>query len=210
MSNLLYIQASPRGERSYCIRTADAFIDAYKKEHPDDLIMTLNVFDEKIPAFDGFAVQAKYAVMHSTEHTKEQLKAWHSVEQLIEQFKSADKYVLAVPMWNFSIPYRLKLYIDNLVQPGYTFTYSQEKGYEGLAGDKPFLVVYSRGGQYQPGSGAEAFDMQKKYIDLILGFIGFESIKSIIVEPTLQGGTEIAQEKLTEAIRQAEQMALDF
>ena len=210
MSKLLYIQASPRGERSYCIRTADAFIDAYKKEHPDDRIVTLNVFDEKIPAFNGFAVQAKYAVMHGKEHTKEQLKAWQSVEKLIEQFKSADKYVLAVPMWNFSIPYRLKLYIDNLVQPGYTFTYSQEKGYEGLAGGKPFLVVYSRGGQYQAGSGAEAFDLQKKYVELILGFIGFEDTKSIIVEPTLQGGPDIAQEKLADAIRQAGRIAADF
>ncbi len=210
MSKLLYIQASPRGERSYCIRAADAFIDAYKKVHPGDQIVTLNVFDEKIPPFDGFAVQAKYAIMHGQEHTKEQLKAWQNVEKLIEQFKSADKYVLAVPMWNFSIPYRLKQYIDNLVQPSYTFTYSQEKGYEGLAGGKPVLVVYSRGGQYSPGSGAEDLDMQKKYVELILGFIGFKDIKSIIVEPTLQGGPDTAQEKLAEAIKQAKQITVDF
>ncbi len=210
MSKLLYIQASPRGERSYCIRTADAFIDAYKKEHPDDQIVTLNVFDEKIPAFEGFTIQAKYAIMHGKDHTKEQLKAWQNVEKLIEQFKSADKYVLAVPMWNFSIPYRLKLYIDNLVQPSYTFTYSQEKGYEGLAGGKPVLVVYSRGGQYEAGSGAEVWDLQKKYVELILGFIGFTDIKSVIVEPTLQSGPDTAQEKLTEAIKQAKKIAVDF
>ena len=96
MSKLLYIQASPRGERSYCIRAADAFIEAYKKAHPDDQIVTLNVFDENIPAFDGFTVQAKYAVMHDEEHSKDQLQAWKKVEQLIEQFTSADKYVLAV------------------------------------------------------------------------------------------------------------------
>ncbi len=210
MSKLLYIQASPRGERSYCIRAADAFIEAYKKEHPDDQIVTLNVFNENIPAFDGFTVQAKYAVMHGQEHSKEQLKAWQKVEQVIEQFTSADKYVLAVPMWNFSIPYRLKQYIDNLVQPGYTFGYSEEKGYEGLVTGKPLLAVYSRGGQYQAGSGAEAFDLQKKYVKLIFGFIGFNDIKSVIVEPTLQGGPDAAQEKLAEAIKQAKQIAVDF
>ena len=210
MSKLLYIQASPRGERSYCIRAADAFIEAYKKEHPDDQIVTLNVFDENIPAFDGFAVQAKYAIMHGKEHSKEQLQAWKKVEQLIGQFTSADKYVLAVPMWNFSIPYRLKQYIDNLVQPGYTFGYSEEKGYEGLVTGKPLLVVYSRGGQYLAGSGAEAFDLQKKYVELISSFIGFNDIESVFVEPTLQGGPDTAQEKLAEAIAQAKKIAVDF
>jgi FMN-dependent NADH-azoreductase len=203
MSTLLYIQASPRGQRSYSIRAADAFVEAYKKNNPSDEIVTLNIFDEDIPAFDGFAVQAKYAVMHGENRSKEQLQAWRKIEQLIERFKSADKYVLAVPMWNFSIPYRLKQYIDNLVQPGLTFTYSQEKGYEGLVTGKPLLVVYSRGGQYDAGSGAEAFDLQKKYIELISGFIGFKDVKSVIVEPTLQGGPDAAKEKLAEAIDRA-------
>lgn len=210
MSRLLYIQASPRGERSYCIRAADAFVGAYRKKNPDDKVVTLNVFEEKIPAFDGFAVKAKYAIMHGQEHSREQLQAWQGVERVIEQFTSADKYVLAVPMWNFSIPYRLKQYFDNLVQPGYTFTYSQEKGYEGLVTGKPLLVVYSRGGQYEPGSGAEAFDLQKKYIELIFGFIGFKDVKSVIVEPTLQGGPDVAKQKLAEAITQAEQLAVNF
>ena len=210
MSKLLYIQASPRGQRSYSIRTADAFVDAYRKKNPNDKIVTLNIFEEDIPAFDGFTVQAKYAVMHGEKHSQEQLKAWMKVVQLIEQFKSADKYVLAVPMWNFTIPYRLKQYIDNLVQPGLTFTYSQDKGYEGLVTGKPLLVVYSRGGKYDAGSGAEAFDLQKKYVELISAFIGFKDVKSIIVEPTLQGGPDTAKEKLAEAIAQAQKIAVDF
>jgi hypothetical protein len=81
--------------------------------------------------------------------------------------KSADKYVLSLPMWNFSIPYRLKQYIDILVQPGYTFSVG-ENGYEGLVKNKPVLVVYARGGAFPEGSGMEAFDMQKKYMELLL------------------------------------------
>ena len=44
MSNLLYIQASPRGDQSYSISVADAFIDAYRAAHPDDSVTTLNLF----------------------------------------------------------------------------------------------------------------------------------------------------------------------
>ncbi|MHC4105365.1 MAG: FMN-dependent NADH-azoreductase, partial [Planctomycetota bacterium] len=165
MSKLLYIQASPRGQRSHSVAVTDAFIEAYEQKHPDDEVDILNVFDESIPNFDGLAVQAKYTILHGKPHSEAEQQVWKDVEQVIEQFTSADKYVLAVPMWNFSIPYRLKQYIDLLVQPGYTFSYSPEAGYKGLVSGKPILVVFARGGEYPPGSGAEGFDLQTKYIE---------------------------------------------
>jgi FMN-dependent NADH-azoreductase len=129
MSKLLYIQASPRGKRSHCIAVADAFVETYRQKYPDDEVITFNVFEASIPNYDGLVVQAKYTILHGKTHSKEELQAWREVEKVIEQFKSADKYVLALPMWNFSIPYRLKQYIDILVQPGYTFGYSEDTGY---------------------------------------------------------------------------------
>jgi len=210
MSRILYIQASPRGERSKSIAVADAFIKVYKQKHPNDEIVTLNVFNAPIPAFDGLAVQAKYTIMHGNKHSEQEKQAWEHVERVIDQFKSADKYVLAVPMWNFGIPYRLKQYIDIIVQPGYTFTYSQDTGYQGLVTGKPSLVVYARGGEYPAGSQAEAFDLQKKYIELILGFMGFKDIRSLVVEPTLQSGPDVADAKVKEAINTAKKIAAEF
>jgi len=210
MSKLLYIQASPRGQRSHCITVADAFIEAYKQKHPDDKIVTLNVFDASIPSFDGLAVQAKYTILHGRSHSEEELEVWKNVEKVIEQFTSADKYMLAVPMWNFSIPYRLKQYIDLLVQPGYTFSFSEDKGYEGLVVGKPLLAVHARDGEYLADSNAEAFDLQKKYVELIFGFMGFEDMRSLVVEPTLQGGPDVAKSRQQKAIDQAREMAVDF
>ena len=210
MSRLLYIQASPRGQRSHSIAVTDAFIEAYEQKHPDDEIVILNVFDESIPNFDGLAVQAKYTILHGKPHSEVEQETWKDVEQVIEQFTSADKYVLAVPMWNFSIPYRLKQYIDLLVQPGYTFSYSEEAGYQGLVSGKPLLVVFARGGEYPPGSEAEAVDLQIKYIELIFGFIGFKNIRSVVVEPTLQGGPDVAGVKRQRAIEKVKEIAEDF
>ena len=90
MNTVLYIQASPRAELSYSIRIANAFVYKYKQTHPDDKIVTLNVFDEPLPEFSGFAIEAKYAIMHGKEHSQQQKKAWEKIEQVIEQFKSAD------------------------------------------------------------------------------------------------------------------------
>jgi len=210
MNKLLYIQASPRGERSKSITAADAFVSEYLKMHPDDQSETLNVFDPAIPEFGALAVQAKYKILHGQEHSTEDLKAWKDVEKVIDQFTSADKYVLALPMWNFSIPYRLKLYIDLLVQPGYTFSYSEDTGYKGLVVGKPMLAVYARGGEYPAGSEAEAFDLQKKHIELIFGFMGFENIHSVFIEPTLQGGPEVADARLREAVEKAKEIAAVF
>jgi FMN-dependent NADH-azoreductase len=104
----------------------------------------------------------------------------------------------------------LKKYIDILVQPGLTFTYSPAEGYKGLVTGKPALLVLARGGAYGPGTGAESLDLQKPYLETILRFIGFTEIDTILVEPTLMGGREAAAEKLAAAIAAAREKARTF
>ena len=133
-----------------------------------------------------------------------------AVEDIINEFKSADKYVTAVPMWNFHIPYRLKHYIDIIVQPTYTFNVTPEGGYKGLVTGKPLFIAYSRGGEYSQGSQAEAFDFQTKYLEFILTFIGFTDIRSLVIEPTLAAGPDTAKEKRETGIAKAKEMAKSF
>jgi len=210
MSNLLYIKASPMGELSYSIAAADAFIEAYLQLHPDDNVKTIDIFKMKVPPFDFKAASAKYKIMHNKEHSQKDRRIWDQIVSIIEEFKSADKYVIAAPMWNFSIPYRLKQYIDIIVQPGYTFTVDSKGNYEGLVKGKPVFIAYARGGEYPPGTPGEAFDLQKKYLELILGFMGLSDVRSLIVGPTLAKGKDIAEQKRTEAIEKARQMAKEF
>jgi FMN-dependent NADH-azoreductase len=209
MSNILYIKASPRTGRSHSVAVADAFIESYRQSHPDDDVKTMDIFKQKLPAFDLPAVTAKYRIMHGEEHTQKDRRIWAKIVSVIEEFKSADKYVLAVPMWNFSIPYRLKQYIDIIVQPGYTFTVKEDGGYEGLVKNKPVFIAYARGGEYSADA-AKALDMQTKYLELILGFVGLSDIRSVIIEPTLAGGSDVAKQKQTEAIEKARQIAKVF
>lgn len=210
MSKLLYIQASPRGGRSYSLAAADAFVESYRRIHPDDEIVTLNLFDLDMPAFDGDVLNAKYAILNGLTHTDAERSAWEQVVSLIDAFKSADKYVFAVPMWNFSLPYRLKQYIDIIAQPTYTFSFSPEEGYKGLVTGKPVFIAYARGGEYPPGSEGEALDFQTKYLEFILGFIGFTDFARVVVEPTLAGGPDTAKERREAAILEAEDIAKAF
>lgn len=209
MARLLYIEASPRKERSASIEVARAFIDEYERTHPGDAVETVDLWHTSIPEFDGHVIDSKYVILHGLDHTEEQKRAWRAVEDLISQFTGADKYVFSLPMWNFGIPYKLKHYIDVIVQPGYTFSYSPEKGYEGMVTGKPIVSIYASGGAYGPGTGAESYDLQKPYLELILGFIGFSDFQKITIESTL-GPQEEKEKNMAAALEQAKTMAANF
>ncbi|MCJ7713500.1 NAD(P)H-dependent oxidoreductase [Candidatus Bathyarchaeota archaeon] len=209
MAHLLYVETSPRKERSASIEVARTFIDEYEQTHPEDVVELLDLWTTPLPEFDGHVIDSKYVILHGLEHTDEQRQAWKDVEDVIEQFTRADKYLFSLPMWNFGIPYKLKHYIDVLVQPGYTFSFSPEEGYKGLVTDKPIAVIYARGGAYGSGTGAESYDLQKAYLEHILGFIGFKDFQTLLVEPTLVSPEE--KKKIMEETRkQAKVMAASF
>lgn len=209
MAHVLYIQASPRGARSKSIQVADAFINAYSARHPSDIITNLNVFEADLPPFDAPAVAAKFKIPHGVPAEADEIAAWRQVETVIDSFKRADKVVLAVPMWNFGIPYRLKQYIDIVVQPNYTFK-AGDAGFEGLLKGRKLLAVYARGGAYPAGTPAEAFDLQIRYIEQIFGFMGFGPMFRVVVEPTIAGGEQAAQQAVQTAIQQAMNLLANF
>lgn len=208
MSSVLYIKASPRGYRSHSISVADAFMETYQETNVTDLVTTKNLFEEELPPFDGPALQASYNVMRGLTHDQEQIKAWRIVQNYVDELKACSKIVMAVPMWNFSIPYRLKHYLDLVVQPGLSFGVN-ESGYFGIIEDKPVFIVYARGGQYPSGSAAAGMDHQRPYLEMILNFMGLKDLRSVCVEGTLSSEAQVA-EILSGAIAKAREIARIF
>jgi FMN-dependent NADH-azoreductase len=191
MPKLLYIEASPRKSRSKSIAVAQVFLSELEKTHPSLEIDKLDLWATELPTFDSDTVDAKYAVLYGQEQTPEQAKAWARVVNVIDRFKSADWYLFSIPMWNFGIPYVLKHWIDVIVQPGLTFSFSPAEGYKGLVLNKKAVTVYARGGAYGPGTGAEGYDLQTKTLGGILGFIGITDVTTITVEPTLAAPADV-------------------
>jgi FMN-dependent NADH-azoreductase len=210
MATVLHIRATATPEISYSLRAAEAFLKSYQEAHPDDTIDTLNLAEDEIPEFLGLAARGKYRILHGETHTQEEADAWKAVQAEIERFKKAEKLVISSPMWNFGIPYRLKQYLDVLVQPGLTFSFSPEEGYKGLVTGRPAMLFLARGGEYKPETDAASFDFQRPYLDMILRYIGFSNITTMVIEPTLQGGPEVADQKLAEVITAAQEAAKTF
>ena len=209
MARVLHIAASPRGDRSKSLQVARAFLHDYRRREPDDEISEINVFRMELPDLDGPALQAKYNILHGQERSDSERKAWSQVEAVITEFKAADKYVLSLPMWNFGIPYRLKHYFDVLVQPGYTFSFDPQSGYAGLVTGRPVVAIYARGGEYAAAEAAH-LDLQRPYIATVLGFVGLTDVRSIVIEPTLAGGPDLAAERIQQALAKAKEPAKSF
>ncbi len=205
MGRTLVLEASPRGEESYSIRVANAFIHAYCKQHSDEEILRINLFEKELPTFDAAAAEGKVAILYGKEGSDRAKNRWHQIEDVIAEFKSADRYVLAVPMWNFSIPYVLKHYIDTVTQPTHTFV-RNESGYEGLLHSRKALAVYASGGIYAEG---HPMDFQKPYVRHFLRFVGITDITEIEVGP-MMGPHEIREEAVQKSIQKAETLALGF
>jgi FMN-dependent NADH-azoreductase len=209
MAKLIHIQSSPRSSRSASQAVAAHFIECYCAAHPGDDVDSLNLWQTDLPEINGTMLDAAYAVKHGRPHSPEQLRVWQVIVRLADHFKSADKYLVSLPMWNFSIPYKLKHYIDLLVHRGLTFSFTPEEGYKGLVTGKPLVAVYARGGAYGPGSGGESYDQQSVYLKHIFGFIGFTEIRGIFVEPT-EASPTAKGEAVAAAKRKAAEMAAHF
>lgn len=208
MTKLLYIESSPRKSRSKSIRVASEFLNAYREKNPSDEVFTIDLWEKTLPDYDGDTIDAKYQVMHGKGVDEKQKNAWQAIVDVCDEFKSADKYVISLPMWNFGIPYKLKHYIDVIAQPGQTFSFDPESGYSGLVTGKPIAVVYARGGAYGSDD-AKGMDFQKRYMEMLLGFIGFTDIQSIVIEPTLAAPDDVAATEAA-AIEAAKSLAMTF
>ncbi len=193
MAKLLYIESSPRKSRSHSSAVAEKFLAAYQTAHPGDQIERLDLWAANIPRFDGDMLNAKYAIMHGEQPNAAERTAWAEVERAFQHFNAADKYLFSIPMWNFGLPYVLKHYIDVITQPGLAWSFDAATGaYSGLVRGR-VAVVYSSGGAYHAGSGAEAFDLQRPSFQNWLAFIGLTDVAPITVAGTLFGPEATAQ-----------------
>jgi FMN-dependent NADH-azoreductase len=188
MSTLLHIESSPRKRRSASLDVARAYVDAYRDAHPDHRIDVLDLWSVALPEFDGGALDAKYADLSGTPLNEAQQQAWTSIREFAQRLHDADTLLFSVPLWNFSIPYKLKHFIDVVSQRGILFSFD-EHGLQGLLKDKKAVVMYARGLDYSVGSStpAHSFDFQRPYMEAWLRSVGVTDVKSIVVEKTLLG-----------------------
>ncbi len=104
-------------------------------------------------------------------------------------------------MYNFTISWELKAWIDQVVRIGKTVVYTPT-GSKGLLQGKQAVVIISWGGEYVADFAAPNFDFQETYLRRVLGFIGLNDLTFIRAENQRRG--EKAERGRAAAIDQIE------
>ena len=205
MKKLMHLIASPRGSSSRTIGLANYLIEKLKKKHSDLIIDEFNVFTQELPELTVTRVKGKYMLLNGEQLDETAEKSWNEIKELVTRLKSADILVISSPMWNFSLPYKLKQFIDIVVQPGLTFKYV-EKGVKGLLELEEAYVVTTHGGDYSKSSPMYSLDQLTPYLTEILGFIGAENQTFISAQPMDAGGPEAREKALAQAKKQIDDL----
>jgi FMN-dependent NADH-azoreductase len=192
MSRLLYVEASPRGAKSRSSQVATRLTTALRSRFPGLELDHLNVWHEEFPALDGDLIAAKYARLAGKALAPHEVRAWAAIETMVRRLDAADRTVISSPLWNFSIPYRLKHYIDLVTQPGLTFTFDPKAGYRPLLRSRPVDIVLASAGDYRSGPSWGRPDLATPYLREALAFIGLTDVRVIAVGPTVGDKADVS------------------
>lgn len=198
MNNILLVLGSPRGRASYSNQIARRIVDDLKSRHPAASVVVRDLSRAPAPAVtEAFADGRALA---EDRRSSAEAQAIARSDALVGELLAADVVVLATPMHNFGISASMKGWVDQIVRPGVTFSYSA-KGPEGLVRDKKAILVLARGGIYSDGP-MKAFDFQEPYLRAVLSFIGFRDIDVVRIE-----GIALGEEALRNAVTSAKSRA---
>ncbi len=131
-------------------------------------------------------------------------------DNYITDLHTATHVLIAMPMYNFSVPWNFKAYIDTIVRVGKTFSFSPVVGFGPLLSEqKKLLVVWSSADTYLPGYAAESHDQLSPYIRQVFGFMGMVDF-NFIAAGNQWGAPAQAQAQRCAAQRQLSALAASW
>ena len=185
MTTLLHISASPRGQRSESLAIASTFIDELPRlPTPTSRSSTGTSGTARCPN-SAHRGGRQDGGLRRRRPQGDEAAAWRAARNTFERFDSADHYLFTVPMWNASVPYILKQFIDVVSQPGMVFGFDPATGTPACWTDKHAAVIYT-GAVYGPDRGpAFGSDFQQSYFEDWLRWAGVDDIRNIAFRPNL-------------------------
>lgn len=194
---LLEVQSSVRLEKSISRMLSNQFVQAWKTTHSDAQHRLCDVGTNPPAHPTELWAIANYSPTET--RTSEMNAALANSEDLIEELLWADRLLLGVPMYNFSVPSHFKAYLDNIVRVGRTFEYdSTTFTFQGLVTGKKALVILPSAANYAVDNKMAAMDFCEPYLRAILNFIGIEDV-TVITVPNQFMADEIRQQELETA-----------
>jgi FMN-dependent NADH-azoreductase len=200
---LLHLACSPRAD-SESAAGARVFLDRFRQMRPDWDVDVMDLWRDRLPEFTGSLLDAKYARLKGRAFTDAERDSFAVAERIAVRLSLADRVLISTPMWNFSIPYKLKQWLDVIIQPGLTFRFDPSQGYLALLKDRPTVVILASGSDYVTGMNRGRTDMATPYLREALRFIGISDVRFVSIGPTagpaepIRAARETAHRRLVE------------
>jgi len=180
MTNLLMIEASPRGNSSVSRHMAVEYIDEWQRANPNGKVIQRDLTNTPLKFTDAPWLTAYFTP--PDKQSAEMKDALKLSDELVEELLGADVIVIGTPVYNYNVPAVLKAWFDHIVRKGMTLGFSGE----GLLKDKRCTVLLASGGVYTEGSPIRDRDIATQWLRLILNVLGIEDIEFIAA-----GGTKV-------------------
>lgn len=206
MKKLLYITVNSKPESISASKTVGrAFVNRFLERHNDFELEELDLYDCHIPRLEYEYFEKRNCMIKEEDFNKldkKQQEEVHKIVKLTDQFKEADVYVIAAPMWSLSFPAPLKEYIDCIVMDGKTIKIKENK-IEGLLNDKLRGMVYIQSsGAHIPWMLRIVLNKGLNYIEDIAKSMGIKRFEELLVDGTgftdeeKNNAIELAKEKI--------------
>ena len=203
MTRLLHIVGSPRGERSRSVAIADHLIGRLEGVE----VERLELWKTPLPALDGAMIESRYRLIHGFEIEPEFTPIWSELREMVDHLLRFDIWLFSTPMWNFGLPYRVKHFVDCIIQPTMAFT-NDQAGNLTLHGSGRTAVLIGAGAlNIRPGSALSHLDYQLAHLAHCLSFyFGVDPVHCVRVAPTF-GTPEDVEETMRQARAEVEALA---
>jgi FMN-dependent NADH-azoreductase len=173
---------------------ADSFEKAWLAAHPNGEVTRRDVGANPLPYLNEADMMAA-------------MQPGATTTTIGDEVLAADAYLLAVPLYNWSIPAAVKTWLDHvLLSPGIR----QETA---PLGDRPAVLIASRGGAYGPGTPKEGWDYAEPYLLRVFGEVLGLDVTVVRPELTLANVNPAMfhlQDAAAESLRQAHAAAVDL
>jgi len=176
LEKLLVINAHPKVESdsSVSLQVLRHFLETYRKLNPEGPVEQIDLYRDHVPCIDRVFLRAQEKIKRNERLTEEEQRLTSRMSEILRQFKSAKKYVIAMPLHNFNIPSKLKDYIDNILIAKETFAYT-DKGSVGLLNDgRNVLVIQASDGIYTNQDWYAEVEYSHKFLKAMFNFMGVD------------------------------------
>lgn len=171
MTTILHVNTSGRNTGSHSRKLSTELIAKLTAAHPNASVIERDIASG-IEFVDQTWIEATFTP--ETQRSSDQKFRLSGSDTLVGEVQAADQLVIAVPIYNFSIPGVLKAWVDQICRIGVTFKHVDGQPVGLLENKKAFLVITSGGTEVQG-----PVDFATDYMTHVLAFIGITDVAII-------------------------------